>query len=68
VLHCTWITCLEMILVPRLFHRGEQMRQDKALRLYSSLLNVVLHLDAVLPFMPVGYAVLVRKSSLEPAG
>ena len=61
VLHAVWITMLETVLVPKLFQNGARMRQDKALRLYSLFLKVALHLDAVFPFMPAGYGVLVQK-------
>ena len=61
VLHGIWITSLETRLMPKLFRQNVQMRQGKALRLYSRLLDMALRLDPVLPFAPVGYGVLVLK-------
>jgi len=39
------------------------MHQGKGLGLYSRLLTISLRLDRVLPFPPVGYAVLIRKEA-----
>ncbi len=67
-LHGIWITVLETILMPRVFRWRGQMRQGRALRIYSKLLDLALRLDPVLPFVPAGYGVLVQKPLLELAG
>jgi len=61
ILHSMWITWLETRLVQKLLRHGERMRQGKALRIYSYLLYSSLRFDWLLPFLPIGYAVLVRK-------
>jgi len=67
-LHVIWITVLETMLMPKVFRWRGQMRQGRALRIYSKLLDLTLRLDPVLPFKPAGYGVLVQKSLLEPSG
>ena len=61
LLHAFWITGIETILVQRVFHLKIQLRKGRALRFYSWLLTWALRLDPFLPFIPAGYAVLIRK-------
>lgn len=61
LLHALWITGVETILVQRVFHLKVQLRKGRALRFYSWLLTWALRLDPFLPFVPAGYAVLIRK-------
>lgn len=61
LLHAFWITGVETILVHRVLHLNINLRKGRALRCYSWLLALALRLDRILPFAPIGYAVLVRK-------
>jgi SAM-dependent methyltransferase len=54
LLHAVWITGLERWV-------GSQMRRGGLLRIYASLLRAALVCDRWMPWLPVGYAVIVRK-------
>jgi len=59
--HCMWITLFETIVFGKILRFTGGMRTGKLLRLYSWLLSLSLRADALIPFAPAGYAVVIRK-------
>ncbi len=66
LLHLVWITCPLLVgkFVPSV---PERMRAGRAVRVYSVMLGTALWLDRWFPFLPVGYAILIRRPEQSDA-
>lgn len=67
VLHWIWITCPFLLTARFLPSAHYRIRTGLGLKVYSRLLVAALWLDRWFPFLPVGYAVLIRKPERHAA-